>query len=541
MRARWYEGILIWVIGAGIVMVGLAISLIHALDRQIIEQTGAKNLHSEFLRAAASVSRTISRKSGNLHDIGVLEEAFQYIFELRPGIRRLSVFEITPDSSLRIYSSDPLSAPAMLSDYERREIAAGRSVTRFDTDGDDRGWLIVAPLLVNEEIVGALRGRFSLWKYDGLIQQEGQLATDIGVGAVIITSLVFLLLIRVKIHRPISELLRAMRGAEAGRLTHHAPLKGPADIQEVAYQFNQLLDRVRDALAAKEQLLGEVQGFNDRLITTVAETKEELHRANQLLVEARIQTERTSKLAALGELSAVVAHELGNPLNAIGGHLQLLQKEIAAQESIRHISIIRSEITRMVAIIQHILESTRMEIRPVPVDLNIVIQEVHRLIAPNLSENRITWKTDLALSLPSVAGDHRALHGVVFNLATNAIQAMPNGGELEIVTSPTIEISAGNTVSFHGARLRESAVRLTLRDSGCGIAPEHLPRIFEPFFTTKHQEGGTGLGLAICQRVISSLGGRIGVESIIGHGTQFIVELPVWAEADTAGRWSNER
>lgn len=525
IRVRWYEGIVIWVMIAGIALVGLAIVFIHTLDRQIIERTGANNLHAEFLHAASSVSRAIS-ESGTLHDTDTLQDAFQYIFELRPGIRRLSVFELTPESSRRIYTSDPSVAPTTLSDEERRDVAAGRSVTRFDLDGADRGWLITAPLLLNGETVGALRGRFSLWKYDGLIQQEGQLAKHVGVGAVILTSVVFLLLVRLKVQRPFSNLLHAMRGAEAGNLTNHAPLKGPADIQELAYQFNQMLDRVRDALAAKEQLLGEVQRFNDTLVKTVAATKEELDQANLLLVEARIQTERASKLAALGELSAVVAHELGNPLNAIGGHLQLLQREIANRESVRHISIIRSEITRMVAIIQHILDSTRMEIRPVPVDLNTVVQDVHRLIAPTLSGHRITWKTDLAPSLPPIAGDHQALQGVIFNLATNAIQAMPNGGELEVVTCPAIQPDAEHMVSLHGNTLHSGAVRLLVRDSGCGIAPEHRPKIFEPFFTTRQQDGGTGLGLAVCQRVILSLGGRIAVESVVGHGTQFSIDLP---------------
>ena len=534
MRVRWFEGILVWVVIAGIVMVGLAIGLIHVLDRQIIERAGAKNLHAEFLRAASSVSRVI-QKSGDIHNIGELQEAFQYIFELRPGIRRLSAFELFPDSTALIYSSDPASAPATLSEYERREVAAGRSVTHFDLEGTDRGWLIVAPIVLNGQVVGALRGRFSLWKYDGLIQQEGQLAKDIGVGAVIITSLVFLGLIRLKVHRPIRELLGAMRRAESGQLTSKAPLIGPADIQEVAYQFNQMLDRVREALAAKEQLLGEIQGFNDTLVQTVAETKEELHRANLLLVEARIQTERASKLAALGELSAVVAHELGNPLNAIGGHLQLLQKEVASPESHRHLTIIRAEVARMVTIIQHILESTRIEIQSVPVDLNTVVEDVHRLIAPSLSGRRIVFKADLAPWLPPVAGDRRALHGVIFNLATNAIQAMPDGGELEVTTSPYLDDRTGKTVFFQGARLNEGAVRLTLRDSGCGIAPDHLPRIFEPFFTTRHHEGGTGLGLAICHRVVFSLGGGIGVESTIGHGTRFIVDLPLWDGGSKGG------
>ena len=190
----------------------------------------------------------------------------------------------------------------------------------------------------------------------------------------------------------------------------------------------------------------------------------------------------------------------------------------------------------MISIIQHILDLTRTKIRSVPVDLNAVIQDVHRVIAPSLSGQRIVLTTNLASSLPLVAGDHQALHGVIFNLVINAIQAMPDGGELEIVTNPSSGDNAGNRVFFQGVRLKEGAVRLTVRDSGCGIAAESLPRIFEPFFTTRQHEGGTGLGLAACQRVIVSLGGGIGVESIIGQGSRFIVALPLWD-----GRHAEER
>lgn len=90
-RVRWFEGILAWVVIVGMVMVGLAIGLIHILDRQIIEQAGAKNLHAEFLRAVSSVNRIMS-KPGNIRNVSALDETFQYIFDLRLGIRTLFVF-----------------------------------------------------------------------------------------------------------------------------------------------------------------------------------------------------------------------------------------------------------------------------------------------------------------------------------------------------------------------------------------------------------------------------------------------------------------
>ena len=528
MRARWFEGILIWVLITGVALVGLAIILIHVLDRQIIERAAARNTHAEFLRAASSVSRIIG-KTGDIHNVGALQEAFEDIFELRPGIRRLTVYEILPHAGVLVHSSDPRTAPEALNETDLGEIKAGRSVTQFDSSTSDRAWLITAPIIIEGRIIGALRGRFSLWKYDGLIRQETQLAQDVGVAAVIITSVVFLALIRIKVHRPIGELLRAMRRAEAGDLTSQAPLKGPADIQEVSQQFNRMLDRVREGIVAKEQLLGEIRGFNEMLTRKMAETKEELHRTNTMLVEARIQTERAEKLAALGELSAVVAHELGNPLNSISGHLQLLLKEADPKAHHRHLTVIRSEMDRMVTIIQHILESTRLRVQSAPVDLNRVIGDIQRLIAPGLSEKRIALKANLAEPLPCVAGDHRALHGMIFNLVTNAIQAMPRGGELAVKTFQAVDDRVEGTLVLRGdAALKKGAVRLMLWDTGHGIPSDRLLKIFEPFFTTRHTVGGTGLGLAICHRVVSSVGGRIAVRSAVDQGTCFTIDLPIW-------------
>lgn len=532
MRTKWYEGFLIWVLVSGIALVTLTIVAMHMLDRQVIEQTGAKNLHAEFLLAANSVSRAISKSGGihgDIHNADALRESFQDIFELRPGIRRLSVFGVSPDSSQRIYSSDPASAASSLDKHEQQEINAGRSISYFSEEGTDRGLVIAAPIMLDGRVVGALRGRFSLWKYEGLIQQQSKLARDVGIAAVIITSLMFLLLVRIKIHRPFRELLETMRRAEAGDLTKGAALIGPADLQEVAGQFNQLLARVRKALAEKERLLGKIAGFNETLINRIDEKKSELRRANMMLVEARVQAERSEKLAALGELSAVLAHELGNPLNSISGHLQLLLKSPDSREHLRHADIIRAELDRMVQTIRDVLRSTHTVVQAAPVDLNKVVRHIHDLIVPSLSEKGIVFKTELEESLQALDGDDQALSSLVFNLVKNAIQAMPEGGEVTVKTCHVIDHHMAGTIVLPGdINLAKGAVRLTFCDTGRGIPPDHMKKIFEPFFSTRHQAGGTGLGLAICHRVVSSLGGRMAVRSRLGHGTCFTIDFPVW-------------
>ncbi|TLY14995.1 MAG: HAMP domain-containing protein [Nitrospirae bacterium] len=536
MRTWRFDGILSWVMITGIIVVGLTIVSLNLLDRYVIEEAAAHNLHFAFLRASAAVSRILSNAGDDIHDVKALNEAFQDIFELRPALRRLSVYEVTPDSGALTFSSDPSTVPPMLSEHERSEIAAGRSLTRFEGATTDRAWVFIAPILVKDRVVGALRGRFSIGKYDRLIKQERELAKDVGVAAVSITCLVFLALIRMKVHRPISRLLYAIRRAEAGDLTSQAPIVGPSDIQEVANQFNRMLDRVREAIAEKEHLLGEIRSFNDTLMTRISEATEELRRTNATLVETRSQAERAEKLAALGELSAVVAHELGNPLNAMCGHLQLLAKATDPKAHERHLTIIRSEIERMVGILHHILDSTRVQIQSVPVDLNKVIDEVLTLLSPGLHSRRIVVKTDLMPHLPHITGDRRAVHGMLFNLVTNAINAMPKGGELEIKTCQTMNERVEGNVVLGGVRdLSFGAIRLTIQDTGQGIPPEHLGNVFKPFFTTRQGEGGTGLGLAICHRVVTSIGGQLAVQSTVGHGTLFTIDLPIWREERLKG------
>ncbi len=524
-----FKGVLSWVLSAGIILVGLTIAAQDLLDKVVIEETAAENLHAEFLRAAASVSRIVRNAQGDIHNKAALQEAFQDIFELRASIRFLQVFEVSPDSRKLILSSDPNDAGQTLGVREWEEVSAGRSVTRFDDSTSDRAWIITAPIVKDGRVVGALRGRFSLWKYDRLIGKERELAKDVALGAVLLTSLTFLVLIRMKVHRPIRQLLQTMRRAESGDLSIETPVTGPSDIQELASQFNRMLGRVREALADKERLLGEIRSLNDSLVARVGDATSELRRTNLKLAEAQIQVERTEKLAALGELSALMAHELGNPLNAVSGYLQMFLKDEDPRDRERHLTIIKYEIDHMVGIIQHFLDSTSVQVRRTSVDLNSVIQEVLTLLSPGLPSRDITAKTDLTPRLPSVAGDRRALHGLVFNLAMNAVQAMPHGGELDIKTCRVLDDRLAGTLVLDGGRaLSGGAVRLTVRDTGQGIPPEHLGKIFEPFFTTRQADGGTGLGLAICRRVLSSIGGRLAVHSIVGSGTEFTIDLPAW-------------
>jgi signal transduction histidine kinase len=402
---------------------------------------------------------------------------------------------------------------------------------QVDESSTERAWQITAPITVEGKVVGALRGLYSVKEYDDLIKQKSDLATVIGVSVVALTSLSFVFLIRFKIHRPVQRLLCAMRSVEAGDLSGHVPVTGPIEIQELAAQFNRTLSARRTAWEERDRLLKEIQHFNETLRRRVVEIRTELQQANLELVESRIEIERRQRFAALGELSATMAHELGNPLNALSGHLQMLTHASDTVSRQRHLAVIRSEVDRMVSIIRQMLDQTHVRLRSTPLNLNRTIHEVLSLLSLGLSRRLITCKMDLQGDLPLVAGDPRALHGLVFNLITNAKQAMPSGGELMIRTRAASSTELpGTVIVSEGTRVNGTTVRLTISDTGSGISPEHLSRIFEPFFTTRQHEGGTGLGLAICHRVVTDSGGRLAVKSEVAQGTEFTVDLPIWSE-----------
>jgi signal transduction histidine kinase len=531
-----FNGIMASFTVVGALLVGLSITVMALFESEIVTRAAAHNRQVDFLRISEFMSDVIG-KTGGIRDVPALQGLIQDVRKIRPRILRLSIFEITPEVSSLILSSDPKAAPSVLDPQERAEIEAGRSVMQLDESSTERAWRITAPITLDGKVIGALRGLFSVKEYDDLIKQEIELAMEIGIGVVLVASLTFLLLIRAKIHLPVHRLLSTMRRVEAGDLSGHASVTGPLEIQEVASQFNYMLDRVREVGLEKDRLYEEVRHFNETLQKRVAETTDELQRANLELVEARLRVERSQRLAALGELSATVAHELGNPLNALSGHLQMLTHADRSASRERHLAIIRSEVDRMVAIIKQLLDQTRVHLRSARVDFNRTIKDVLTLLSSGLPRQHITLTTDLQIDLPPVTGDPRALHGLVFNLLTNAVQAMPSGGELTIRTRAVFRKELpGTVIVSEGVRGVGATARLTITDTGRGIPSEHLSRIFEPFFTTRHDQGGTGLGLAIGHRVVTDSGGRLAVKSEVGQGTEFTVDLPIWAEREIGTR-----
>ncbi|MBA2703429.1 MAG: response regulator [Blastocatellia bacterium] len=236
-------------------------------------------------------------------------------------------------------------------------------------------------------------------------------------------------------------------------------------------------------------------------------------------VEANRAVARTEKIAAIGRLAAGVVHEINNPLATIAACAEALESRVndgefnespAADDLREYLGLIRSEAFRCKTITNGLLDFSRT--RPAahaPVSLGDIISSAIRLLAHQQRANNIKFQIETASDLPLVSGDEGQLQQAIIALGTNAIDAMPVGGQLRIVSSKNGE-----------------NVCVEVSDNGAGIPAENVAKIFEPFFTTKEVGKGTGLGLAVCYGILTEHGGSLDVQSTVSVGTTFTISLP---------------
>ena len=242
---------------------------------------------------------------------------------------------------------------------------------------------------------------------------------------------------------------------------------------------------------------------NARLYGELADFARELERSQTQLIQAE-------KLAATGRLAASIAHEINNPLQAIHNCLYLVLKRPLTDEKKQHyLSMAQDETERLITLVQRTLEFYRpSKGRAAATDVNHLIENVLALSNKRLEHGHIQVQTQLQANLPPIVGVPDQLTQVLLNLVINAIEAMPDGGELSLSSAA-----------------HEGWLRIAVHDTGPGISPDEAAKIFEPFYTTKTT--GTGLGLAVSYGIIQRHGGRITVSGAPNAGTTFTIALPL--------------
>lgn len=258
---------------------------------------------------------------------------------------------------------------------------------------------------------------------------------------------------------------------------------------------------------------GREEDEQERILIIIEDVSEKKKLEDELI--------RSGKLAALGELSAGLAHEINNPLAIISGYAQMLQAEPTMDEAREqhYLKEIVQQTERAARIMRKVRDFARPgETRMESVDINGTLIRTLSLLRDRVHLKNIRINEDLDLSLPKMKADEDQLEQIFLNIILNAVQAMPNGGELRLRTK----------LRDQGAKVSAKRVELTISDTGCGVPKENLGKIFDPFFTTKRDS--TGLGLSITHSLVNRHHGTIAVESEVGKGTSFVITFPLSSE-----------
>jgi len=261
----------------------------------------------------------------------------------------------------------------------------------------------------------------------------------------------------------------------------------------------------------------------------LARETENLLKANTQLVDAKDQLNRSERLAAVGQLVASVAHEIGTPLHSIAWHVQALAEEPGVTpEMKKRVTVIDEQLTRVVRIIQDLLSSTRQR-QPEPAWLPVdkVISPAVILMEPAFHAKEITMTVEIPGDLPLVWADAEKMHQVMVNVFANALAATPAHGAVHVLVeahaaSPE-ELDRGRRVADTMSPL---VITVAVQDTGCGMPEADVQKAFEPFFTTKAVGKGTGLGLFLSRETVLAHGGSLVLESETGRGTTVTVTLP---------------
>ncbi|GAB4441000.1 MAG: response regulator [Chloroflexi bacterium OHK40] len=305
--------------------------------------------------------------------------------------------------------------------------------------------------------------------------------------------------------------------------TRNGRASGPRENHEIETELRTRHDQAAPVAVS----VSAVPHAGQQLLLVIARDISERQRIAQQLVQAE-------KLAALGRLSASLAHEINNPLQAIHNSVHLLlSRPLPEEKRQRYLSMTQEEVERLISIVQRMLDFYRPNREGMrPVEVNDILDTVLTLTETQIHERGVRLQREGDRPLPRVFAISNHLKQVCFNLIFNALEAMPDGGELRVrayVVESAADLDEAGFVAASGGRRTEGPesgwVVVEISDTGGGIAPQDLTKIFEPFYTTRTK--GTGLGLAVSYSIIDQHHGELSARSRPGEGTTLRVMLPV--------------
>src|ERR1041385_9142546 len=462
-------------------MVGLSRSIQAALVYMYSEERDLKATQ-QFID---SIGRT-----GNIHGVVVYD---------RLG-KRLVVSRSLTDTQ-----ANPDLDPAPVLNIDPRAVLVnGQSEDGYVENPAHPVYYRIEPILDSEDhVVGAfVLGRRGLGYNMTLAARRDRIILTTGVLIALLTG-VILILVHRNLSGPIRLLIDRIRAMGKGSWEKRLPVDGANnEIASLALEFNQMSARL-------QELYGKL----------VQEQRERLNLERNL--------RQSDKLASVGQLAAGLAHEIGTPLNIIGGRAEfLLRRPRNPDEIADNLQVIRSQIDRITGIVRQLLEfSRRREPAFRRVELLTLLEKVIGLLEHKIAEKNIIIDLKADKSLPLVSADADQLQQVFLNLLLNSLQALPYGGRIKISAARVLDAN-------EAANDKQPRLCIEFEDNGAGISPEHIGQVFDPFFTTKDIGEGTGLGLSVSYGIVKDHGGEIRAQSDLGSFTRFSILLPTDREED---------
>jgi two-component system NtrC family sensor kinase len=498
----------------------LASAYLHSLlTESLVEEFHYDNAVGQVVTIA---KRTATQDYFTKSPADLLQD-IQFVVNSRNDFIQIDVYQTEPDGARLVASTAPDGPRLPTLDESTRDNELGEmerplpEVVSIEVEHNGvRQWVITSAINDRDGsgYVSALVRKSSRNNLVSRLQsQHNMILAGAAVASIALLYLLFAFFFR----RPARDIVNAMAKASAGDLTASVPVRRDDELGTIARGFNRMIDDIRGRAQEREQLLAQVNNFNDELRREVTLATRELRDTNETLFETQQRLARSERMATIGQIAASLAHEIGTPLNAISGHLRLLARDHPHdRDTQRRVGIINSQLDFIVGAVKHLLARTHRP-RPArqPLDLNALARELLTLAGPTLKSHAIAPSVSLDREMPLVECDHDSLLQLFLNLVNNSIEAMPSGGMLEIVT-----------------RLdrRARSAEVVFSDTGVGVEPSALEHLFEPMWTTK--ESGSGFGLAIAREIAVAHGGQI--EYVVGEerGAAFRLTLPLDSKAD---------
>ncbi len=360
----------------------------------------------------------------------------------------------------------------------------------------------------DQTILGVLDVQMSLEELDQALSQTRLTVFTISTGLIILAMILFAIVVYLIIYRPINTLKTGTVRLAVGDLDYRIDMQRKDELGMLARSFNNMAENLKRAYT-------ELKNWSNRLAVRVEEKTEELERMHRGMLQVE-------KMSSLGKMAATVAHELNNPLAGIVTYSKLLQKRISKNYSangdcekiIKELQLIESESMRCGNIVRNLLafaRGTSVNFQEWP--LKEIVDRAMGIVQHHMKLGKIEGHSSIEINPDKIVCDPDQLLQALVALLVNAVEAMPDGGELEI---------AARNMPRNPDR-----VLLTVKDTGVGIPEGVKDKIFEPFFSTKRDQKGVGLGLAVVYGIIQRHNGKIYVESKEKEGTTFFIELPI--------------